>query len=124
MANGLKSVELVKMYKKQFPSLQKLICVLKQFLLQRDLNEVIKRNISYKTLYIYTLCQLHPSQLWLLYKDQLPSYKICVHWYIIILRKAKSIIAYLGNFTGFYGGSFFLLSYSHGSFLSSTSPPQ
>ena len=40
MANGLKSVELVKMYKKQFPSLQKLICVLKQFLLQRDLNEV------------------------------------------------------------------------------------
>ena len=42
MANGLKSVELVKMYKKQFPSLQKLICVLKQFLLQRDLNEVRK----------------------------------------------------------------------------------
>jgi len=40
MANGLKSVELVKMYKKKFPPLAKLICVLKQFLLQRDLNEV------------------------------------------------------------------------------------
>ena len=40
MANGLKSVELVKLYRRQFPPLQKLICVLKQFLLQRDLNEV------------------------------------------------------------------------------------
>ena len=38
--NGLRTAELVKMYKKQFPALQKLIYVLKQFLLQRDLNEV------------------------------------------------------------------------------------
>ena len=44
MANGLKSVELVKLYRRQFPPLQKLICVLKQFLLQRDLNEVIIRD--------------------------------------------------------------------------------
>ena len=43
MANGLKSVELVKLYRRQFPPLQKLICVLKQFLLQRDLNEVSDR---------------------------------------------------------------------------------
>ena len=40
MANGLQSAELVKLYKKQYPALQKLIYVLKQFLLQRDLNEV------------------------------------------------------------------------------------
>ena len=40
MANGLRSAELVKIYKKQYPALQKLIYVLKQFLLQRDLNEV------------------------------------------------------------------------------------
>ena len=40
MQNGLRTAELVKMYKKQFPALQKLIYVLKQFLLQRDLNEV------------------------------------------------------------------------------------
>ena len=40
MANGLRSAELVKLYKKQYPALQKLIYVLKQFLLQRDLNEV------------------------------------------------------------------------------------
>ena len=40
MENGLRTAELVKMYKKQFPALQKLIYVLKQFLLQRDLNEV------------------------------------------------------------------------------------
>ena len=41
MANGLRSAELVKLYKKQYPALQKLIYVLKQFLLQRDLNEVM-----------------------------------------------------------------------------------
>ena len=40
MVNGIKSVELVKMYKKKYPPLSKLIYVLKQFLLQRDLNEV------------------------------------------------------------------------------------
>ena len=41
MTTGLRSAELVKLYKKQYPALQKLIYVLKQFLLQRDLNEVI-----------------------------------------------------------------------------------
>ena len=40
MANGLRAVELVKHYKKRYPALPKLIYVLKQFLYQRDLNEV------------------------------------------------------------------------------------
>jgi non-canonical poly(A) RNA polymerase PAPD5/7 len=40
MTNGLRSVELIKHFKKRFPALPKLIYVLKQFLLQRDLNEV------------------------------------------------------------------------------------
>ena len=40
MANGLRAVELVKHYKKCYPALPKLIYVLKQFLYQRDLNEV------------------------------------------------------------------------------------
>lgn len=40
MTNGLRSVELIKHFKKKFPAMQKLIYVLKQFLLQRDLNEV------------------------------------------------------------------------------------
>jgi len=62
MANGLKSVELVKMYKKQFPSLQKLICVLKQFLLQRDLNEVFTGGLSSYCLIlmVVSFLQLHP----------------------------------------------------------------
>ena len=51
MQNGLRTAELVKMYKKQFPALQKLIYVLKQFLLQRDLNEVRLR-VSLKELKI------------------------------------------------------------------------
>jgi len=62
MANGLKSVELVKMYKKQFPALQKLICVLKQFLLQRDLNEVFTGGLSSYCLIlmVVSFLQLHP----------------------------------------------------------------
>jgi len=39
MTNGLRSVELIKHFKKRFPAMAKLIYVLKQFLLQRDLNE-------------------------------------------------------------------------------------
>ena len=46
MANGLRAVELVKHYKKRYPALPKLIYVLKQFLYQRDLNEV-KLSILY-----------------------------------------------------------------------------
>ena len=42
MANGLRAVELIKHFKKRFPALAKLIYVLKQFLLERDLNEVRK----------------------------------------------------------------------------------
>jgi non-canonical poly(A) RNA polymerase PAPD5/7 len=61
MANGLKSVELVKMYKKRFPPLSKLICVLKQFLLQRDLNEVFTGGLSSYCLIlmVVSFLQLH-----------------------------------------------------------------
>ena len=41
MDNGLRAAELVKLFKKRYPSLPKLTYVLKQFLLQHDLNEVI-----------------------------------------------------------------------------------
>jgi len=62
MANGLKSVELVKLYRRQFPPLQKLICVLKQFLLQRDLNEVFTGGLSSYCLIlmVVSFLQLHP----------------------------------------------------------------
>lgn len=40
MNNGLRAAELIKYFKKRFPALSKLIYVLKQFLFQRDLNEV------------------------------------------------------------------------------------
>jgi len=64
MANGLKSVELVKMYKKRYPPLAKLICVLKQFLLQRDLNEVFTGGLSSYCLIlmVVSFLQLHPRQ--------------------------------------------------------------
>lgn len=40
MQSGVQSAELIKNYKQQYPVLSKLVLVLKQFLLQRDLNEV------------------------------------------------------------------------------------
>lgn len=38
--NGIRAADLIKFYKKTYPPLAKLIYVLKQFLLQRGLNEV------------------------------------------------------------------------------------
>lgn len=46
MSNGVKSAELIKTYIEQFPVLPKLVYVLKQFLLERDLNEVFTGGIS------------------------------------------------------------------------------
>lgn len=40
MQSGVQSAELIKKFKNVFPVLSKLVLVLKQFLLQRDLNEV------------------------------------------------------------------------------------
>jgi non-canonical poly(A) RNA polymerase PAPD5/7 len=40
MQSGVQSAELIRDYKRQYPVLPKLVLVLKQFLLQRDLNEV------------------------------------------------------------------------------------
>lgn len=46
MCNGVKSAELIKRYMHEFPVLPKLVYVLKQFLLERDLNEVFTGGIS------------------------------------------------------------------------------
>ncbi|XP_063984238.1 terminal nucleotidyltransferase 4B-like [Diachasmimorpha longicaudata] len=64
MNNGVKSAELIKKYKKQYPVLDKLVMVLKQFLLQRDLNEVFTGGISSYSLILMTISflQLHPRQ--------------------------------------------------------------
>lgn len=64
MNNGVKSAELIKSYKRKFPVLDKLVMVLKQFLLQRDLNEVFTGGISSYSLILMTISflQLHPRQ--------------------------------------------------------------
>lgn len=46
MQSGVKSAELIKNYKRQYPVLSKLVLVLKQFLLQRDLNEVFTGKLA------------------------------------------------------------------------------
>ncbi len=39
--NGVRAADLIKLFKKRFPVLTKLVYVLKQFLHQRNLNEVL-----------------------------------------------------------------------------------
>jgi hypothetical protein len=61
MSNGVKSAELIKDFKQRFPVLSKLVLVLKQFLLQRDLNEVFTGGISSYSLILMTISFL---QVW------------------------------------------------------------
>ncbi|CAL4103414.1 unnamed protein product, partial [Meganyctiphanes norvegica] len=62
MSSGVNSARLIKEYKSMFPALPKLVMVLKQFLLQRDLNEVFTGGISSYSLILMTVSflQLHP----------------------------------------------------------------
>lgn len=60
--NGVKSAKLIKEFCKKFPPLPKLVLVLKQYLLQRDLNEVFTGGISSYSLIllVVSFLQLHP----------------------------------------------------------------
>lgn len=60
--NGIRAAELIKFYKKTYPPLAKLIYVLKQFLLQRSLNEVFMGGLSSYALILMAVSflQLHP----------------------------------------------------------------
>ena len=61
MCNGVKSAKLIKEYKRKFPALPKLVLVLKQFLLQHDLNEVFTGGISSYSLILLTISFLQVS---------------------------------------------------------------
>lgn len=62
MQSGVQSAELIKDFKRKYPVLNKLVLVLKQFLLQRDLNEVFTGGISSYSLILMCISflQLHP----------------------------------------------------------------
>uniref|UniRef100_U5ETV5 polynucleotide adenylyltransferase n=1 Tax=Corethrella appendiculata TaxID=1370023 RepID=U5ETV5_9DIPT len=62
MQSGVQSAELIKDFKRKYPVLSKLVLVLKQFLLQRDLNEVFTGGISSYSLILMCISflQLHP----------------------------------------------------------------
>ena len=55
MSSGVNSARLIKEYKGMYPALPKLVMVLKQFLLQRDLNEVFTGGISSYSLILMTV---------------------------------------------------------------------
>lgn len=65
MESGVQSAELIKDYRAKYPVLSKLVLVLKQFLLQRDLNEVFTGGISSYSLILMCISflQLHPRQI-------------------------------------------------------------
>ncbi|RVE42515.1 hypothetical protein evm_012837 [Chilo suppressalis] len=62
MSSGVKSAEVIKQFKEKYPVLSRLVMVLKQFLLQRDLNEVFTGGISSYSLILMCISflQLHP----------------------------------------------------------------
>lgn len=62
MQSGVQSAELIKKFKRDYPVLGKLVLVLKQFLLLRDLNEVFTGGISSYSLILMCISflQLHP----------------------------------------------------------------
>ncbi|KAJ8303352.1 hypothetical protein KUTeg_019748 [Tegillarca granosa] len=62
--NAVKSAKLIKSFMEEFPNLKYLVLVLKQFLLQRDLNEVFTGGISsYSLIYMaVSFLQLHPRE--------------------------------------------------------------
>lgn len=63
--NGLQSAELIKVLKRDFPGLGKLVMVLKQFLVQRNLNEVFSGGISSYSLSLMCISflQMHPRDI-------------------------------------------------------------
>lgn len=65
MQSGVEAAKLIKSYKRKYPVLEKLVLVLKQFLLQRDLNEVFTGGISSYSLILMCISflQLHPRQM-------------------------------------------------------------
>lgn len=61
MSSGVNSARLIKEFKNRFPVLPKLVMVLKQFLLQRDLNEVFTGGISSYSLILMAVSFLQVS---------------------------------------------------------------
>ena len=61
MINGIKAAELIKLFKKKYPALPKLVCVLKHFLINRDLSCVFTGGLSSYclTLMVVSFLQLH-----------------------------------------------------------------
>uniref|UniRef100_UPI00398E8CBB terminal nucleotidyltransferase 4B n=1 Tax=Pristiophorus japonicus TaxID=55135 RepID=UPI00398E8CBB len=62
--NGVKAAQLIREFIKKFPVLPYLVLVLKQFLLQRDLNEVFTGGIGSYSLFLMAVSflQLHPRE--------------------------------------------------------------
>lgn len=97
MSSGVQSAQLIKTFKKRFPVLAKLVLVLKQFLLQRDLNEVFTGGISSYSLILMTISFLQVSwaliEGWLLQQMFLLAFLWCISYYGLSQVQIKSFFA-------------------------------
>ena len=62
--SGIKAAQVIKMFKQQFPILPKLVSIIKQFLLERDLSQVFTGGLSSYavTILVISFLQLHPRR--------------------------------------------------------------
>ena len=59
---GIQAAQVIKIFKQQFPILPQLVCIIKQFLLERDLSQVFTGGLSSYavTILVISFLQLHP----------------------------------------------------------------
>ena len=101
MANGLRAAELIKHFKKRYPALPKLIYVLKQFLYQRDLNEVkfsiLRRMTTYLWSHFFVVEALGQRKRFLLTK----SFQKCFFIAYLAFCKFKHRLSFIWAFLVF-----------------------
>ena len=91
MINGVKSAALIKEYLNEYPCLRYLAMVLKQFLLQRDLNEVWTGGIGSYSLILMIVSFLQVNKIMISVKHSR------VIWLLILAQLLYSIIRSLNN---------------------------
>lgn len=99
MSSGVNSARLIKDFKKRFPVLSKLVMVLKQFLLQRDLNEVFTGGISSYSLILMTVNFLQVRESWLNFVRIITCFDVCSVYSVMKIQKQlrKSFVIFGEN---------------------------
>lgn len=119
MINSVKAAELIRVFMKKYPCLPYLVFVLKQFLLQRSLNEVWTGGLSSYALILMCVSFLQVSQYSLIFSLKNPT-QICLSDLPLTMISLKQL-GYLCNdwrdFCSMIRSSWFLRVTSSGLFM-------